>query len=119
MDSEKNSLENFKCVRCGNCCRWSGYVRISREEINIIADYLDMDVEDFIEEYTRLTSDRTGLSLIENPDGSCVFHCDDPSGCKINDVKPIQCRNFPFIWNFPGWEEQCKGAEGPDESDED
>jgi Fe-S-cluster containining protein len=104
--------QNFKCVRCGNCCKWSGYVRISQNEINLIADYLDMTIDNFIDKYTRLTSDRRGLSLIENPDGSCIFYKESPSGCEINDVKPIQCRNFPFIWNFEGWEKECRGTGG-------
>lgn len=111
MDSDNNKTTVFKCVRCGNCCRWSGYVRLKELEINLIADHLGMEVQEFIDKYTRLTSDRRGLSLIENPDGSCIFHIDDPSGCEINEVKPIQCRNFPFLWYFPGWEKECKGAE--------
>jgi len=38
---------------------------LNRIEINVIADYLGMDVQEFIEKYTRLTSDRKGLSLTE------------------------------------------------------
>ena len=102
--------KDFKCVRCGTCCRWSGYVRLREGEINLIANYLDMEVQEFIDIFTRLTSDRQGLSLMEKPDGSCIFYNEDPSGCQINDVKPMQCRNFPFLWNFEGWEKECKGA---------
>ncbi len=115
----------FKCVRCGTCCRWSGYVRINPAETELIASFLSMNVTEFIEKYTRLTSDRQGLSLIEKSDGSCIFYnhlpqdsdvniCDtgscDLNSCEINEVKPIQCRNFPLIWNFEGWEKECKGA---------
>ena len=104
--------KGFQCVRCGNCCRWSGYVRITQGEVDLIAGYLDMTISDFIDKYTRLTSDRRGLSLIEKPDGSCIFFEESPNLCEINDVKPIQCRNFPLIWNFEDWEQECKGAGG-------
>ena len=25
-------------------------------------------------------------------------------------AKPRQCRNFPLVWNFPGWEKECAGS---------
>ena len=30
-------LERFRCRRCGNCCRWPGYVRLDGEEIGALA----------------------------------------------------------------------------------
>ena len=104
------NLNNFKCVMCGNCCRWSGYVRLREKEVDAIAEFLDMDVSDFIEQYTRLTDDRRGLSLTEKDDGSCIFFNEEESSCDINDVKPVQCRNFPYLWNFEGWENECEGG---------
>jgi Fe-S-cluster containining protein len=100
----------FTCVRCGNCCRWSGYVRISSDELLHIAKFMNMSVADFTAEFTIVTEDRTGLSLIEKPDGSCIFFIPSPPSCKIQAVKPVQCKNFPFTWNFEGWEEECEGA---------
>ena len=32
--------EEFKCLRCGNCCRWPGYVRVNNREIDAIAAFL-------------------------------------------------------------------------------
>lgn len=47
--------------------------------------------------------DRRGLTLIEKPDGSCIFLEDgEPCGCRINPVKPKQCDGFPSRWSFPG-----------------
>lgn len=52
--------------------------------------------------------DRRGLTLIEKPDGSCIFLEDgEPCGCRINPVKPKQCDGFPSRWSFPGWEAEC------------
>ena len=100
---------NFICARCGSCCRWPGYVRLKDDEIAKISDFLGLNKYEFTDQYTNLTSDRRGLSLIEKSDGSCVFFIQNPSGCLINPVKPEQCRNFPILWNFEGWENLCRG----------
>lgn len=99
------------CRRCGNCCRVSGYVRLVASEIDGIAEYLGLSVADFTRSYTRLTRDRRQLSLIEQEDGSCVFLQDD-SLCMINAVKPVQCREFPHVWQFVGFEDVCAAAKG-------
>ena len=101
---------DFQCSRCGNCCRWEGCVKVNDQEIDAIAAFLEMPVEDFLEKYTRLRPDRTGLSLTEAENGSCIFFEDGPEPrCQLNPVKPQQCRDFPLKWNFPGWQNECKG----------
>ncbi len=100
----------FHCSRCGNCCRWPGYVRVTESECDAIADLLGIEVLDFIERYCRLTEDRRGLSLIEQPDGSCIFLEENPPRCMIQAAKPRQCKTFPLEWNFPGWETKCAGT---------
>ena len=103
---------SFSCKRCGNCCRWSGYVRVSAGEIDAIAAFLKLSSDEFIARHTRLTADRSGLSLLENPDGSCPYlqETDGVTGCILQDVKPQQCKDFPHKWNFPGWENECAGG---------
>ena len=87
-------------------------MRLGSDEIDSIAAFLGMKAEDFIASSTRLTGDRTGLSLLENPDGSCPFLLETADGpaCRIQAVKPRQCRDFPLKWNFPGWEKECAGG---------
>ena len=100
----------FECARCGNCCRWEGCVKVSDQEIDAIAEFLGIPVMDFLEKYVRLRPDRTGLSLTEAPSGACIFFEDGSEPrCLINPVKPVQCRDFPLKWNFPGWEKECGG----------
>lgn len=103
-------LRNFRCLRCGACCRWPGYVRVTAGETEQAAAFLHLDIYDFTREYTLLLPDRTGLSLVEKPDGSCVFYDAGNRACRIEKVKPKQCRDFPFRWNFPGWDELCAGG---------
>lgn len=101
-------MTDFICKGCGSCCRVSGYVRLKDQEAERIAEFLKIPLRQFTESYTRLTEDRTGLSLIENEDASCVFLNQD-STCRINPVKPRQCAAFPFEWSFKGWEGLCQG----------
>ncbi len=102
-------MESFVCRRCGNCCRPAGYVRLRPGEPEAIAAHLGMAVYDFTGRYARLTDDRSGLSLIEADDGSCVFLLDTLE-CMIQEVKPAQCREFPTRWTFSGWEQSCEAV---------
>lgn len=101
-------LKNFKCIRCHACCRQPGYVRLHPEEPDTIAQFLGMDVHTFIERFTRLTRDRQCLSLIEHPDGACIFLTD--KGCTIQEAKPLQCKDFPHKWKFSDFEHICGWA---------
>jgi Fe-S-cluster containining protein len=71
-----------------------------------IAEFLELDEDQFIQTYTRLNQSRTGLALEDQPDGACIFL--EGSKCKIQTVKPQQCRDFPNLWNFPGFQDTCE-----------
>lgn len=98
----------YKCARCGECCKWEGDVCLEEGEIDVIAGYLNLSAEDFISRFCRLRRNRQGLSLIDLEDGSCIML--EKGACRINDVKPEQCRQFPNGWNFPGWRDRCKAV---------
>ena len=115
MDEKPPEGKKWLCQRCGNCCRWPGLVRVGEQEVDAIADYLNMTSEQFIEKYTEVTPDRRGLTIISKPDESCLF-LEEPNICQINDVKPIQCGGFPNTWNFPGWEKSCEAVLVPKEN---
>lgn len=110
MADQPGAGAGFACRRCGTCCRWRGEVRVGPEEIAAIAGFLGVAEAEFQERQTRLTADRQGLSLLERADGPCGFYVDEPPGCRIYAVRPRQCRDFPLGWNFPGWEEECRGS---------
>lgn len=105
----------FRCRRCGNCCRWRGIVRVTAQEVDAVAAFMEMTPEEFIGRYTCLTADRRSLSLTEDAEGRCVFLEEtEPPRCRIEQVKPRQCRDFPEKWNFPGWEKECAGGKRND-----
>lgn len=101
----------YVCQRCTNCCRWPGEVPVDAKEIQAIAGHLGIPESIFIEQYTQLRLNRTGLTLIEKPDGACIFL--EGHDCSINPVKPDQCRGFPNRWNFEGWRDVCEAIPVP------
>ncbi len=96
----------YQCQRCTACCKWPGDVRIEDEEIAPIAKFLGLSEPDFIQQYTRLRTNRNGLSLSEKQNHECIMLVD--GGCRIHPVKPGQCAGFPNKWNFPGWRNFCE-----------
>ena len=100
----------FYCQRCGNCCRHRGEVRVSVEEVAALAGFLDLPMTAFTERYTRLREDRLGLALTDRPDGACVFLEDAPVTCRVQLVKPRQCRDFPFAWRYENLERVCPAS---------
>jgi len=103
----------YVCQRCTACCRWPGDVRLEEDEIEPIATFLGMSVEDFIAQFTRLRTNRQGLSLVEKDNHECIML--DGRDCRIHEVKPGQCAGFPNQWNFPGWREVCEAVPVPSE----
>jgi Fe-S-cluster containining protein len=96
----------YECQRCTACCRWPGQVRLREGEIARLAAFKGLSEYDFIQRFTRLTEDRRGLALSDKADGSCIFL--DGNDCAVQPVKPQQCREFPNLWNFPGFESICR-----------
>ena len=109
MNSEMPEVPpGFTCLRCGNCCHGPGDVILERDEDQQIAAFLGMELYDFTAAYTRLSSDRGALSLNERADGHCVFLQADNS-CRIQAVKPQQCRAFPYLWRSARLAKMCMG----------
>lgn len=73
-----------------------------------MAGFLGLDESTFIERYTRLRASRRGLALAERANFECVFL--DGRDCRVQAVKPQQCRDFPNLWRFPGCETHCRAV---------
>jgi Fe-S-cluster containining protein len=106
---------HFSCTRCGHCCTGDpGFVWVDEEELVAIAERLGEPVEEVTAMYTRLA--HRGRTLREKSNGDCVFY-DDEAGCTIYDVRPRQCRTWPFwpsnVKSKAAWERTkaaCPGA---------
>lgn len=96
----------YECQRCTACCRWPGDVRVGEEEIEKLSASQGLAADEFIQKFTRLNRDRTGLSLVEKANGECIFL--EGNLCSVQAVKPQQCRDFPNLWRFPGFDQKCQ-----------
>lgn len=101
-DGFKYSFDESKCEACGGkCCTGeSGYIFVNVAEMETIAKYLNVNIDEFAEKYARKIGSK--FSLIEKPHKSgkaCIFFNEDNNKCNIYDVRPNSCRTFPF-WDI-------------------
>ncbi|MCL1812063.1 MAG: YkgJ family cysteine cluster protein [Treponema sp.] len=88
---------HFSCTRCSACCRHEpGYVFLSENDLELLAEALKMKYIDIVEKYCRWVPVPGGekqLSLREKSGFDCIFWQD---GCTVYQARPLQCRTFPF-----------------------
>ena len=74
-----------------------------------MAAFLGLSEDEFIQTYTRVNSTRNGLALADKVNGECILL--EGNECRVNPVKPQQCRDFPNLWNFPNFRQVCRAKE--------
>lgn len=106
----------FKCTGCGKCCTGpSGHVWLTEAEAEAMAKHLKMPLEDFAQKYMRRIGNRLALRETKRgKDYDCVFL--DGKQCTVYDLRPEQCRTYPW-WpdniNTPeDWKQEAKRCEG-------
>lgn len=106
----------FQCTQCGNCCTGApGFVWVNQQEIADLAQKIGVaDVEEFERLYVRKIGMRK--SLVEFPNGDCVFFDGERRTCTVYEARPRQCRTWPF-WNSnlrspEAWQETCAQCPG-------
>ena len=90
------------CSTCeGRCCTGeTGYIYISKTEINSIAELLNLSVNDFSVEYLFKKDYKYSIKEQKfNDSYECVFYDRSTNGCKIYKARPSQCTTFPF-WDY-------------------
>lgn len=112
----------FSCTQCGACCSGPpGYVWFNDSEAQAMADHLKMPLPDFLRCFAHTVGGHWTLNEKRSPLGSydCVFlrrDADSKPNCHIYDVRPAQCRTWPFwpenLRNLRAWRqvaERCPG----------
>jgi uncharacterized protein len=105
----------FQCTGCGDCCTGEpGFVWLDEGEIATLAKLLNMPLEEFQDSYTRRIGAR--WSLVEFPNGDCVFFDFQNKSCGVYEARPKQCRTWPF-WNSnlespETWQATCRDCPG-------
>jgi Fe-S-cluster containining protein len=105
----------FHCTGCGKCCTGApGYIWINEEEEQAIASHLGLDLNEFRQKYTEKVRERTTLIELPEQDNDCVFL--KGKSCSIYDVRPTQCRTYPFwpdnLSSRAAWKETAAECEG-------
>lgn len=105
----------FECTGCGACCSGEpGYVWVNSQEIVDMAAALDIAPSEFRRRFVRRVGNR--MSLVEYPDGDCIFLDPETRKCLVYQARPVQCRSWPF-WSSnlsspQAWEATCKTCPG-------
>lgn len=106
----------FQCTGCGDCCTGApGYVWINKAEIEEMSALLRISTDEFQKRYVRLIGIRK--SLIELANGDCIFFDNDRRCCQVYEVRPRQCRTWPFwssnLSSLQSWQDivdRCPGC---------
>ncbi len=88
-----------KCFECkGECCIGeSGYIWCTPSEITNMANFIEIEIDEFISKYINKIGYKKSLKEIEFDNGyRCIFFDDSKRVCQIYQVRPKQCRTFPF-----------------------
>lgn len=105
----------FECTGCGDCCTGApGFVWVNRAEVEALARRLQMERAEFEARYVRKVGVRR--SLIEYPNGDCVFFDNATRHCTVYEDRPRQCRTWPFwesnVATPEDWASTCEACPG-------
>jgi Fe-S-cluster containining protein len=97
---------SFNCQRCGRCCKEIG-IPWSELEYQLVADYLKMDLADFLNLHGYVVNEYSGE--VEHPEFGvtpCPFlkYVKENAVCKIYSVRPWVCKGYPGPGTF------CRGG---------
>ena len=107
MESSKR-LKEFVCWECGNCCRGEGFVAITPEDIERMAEYPGCSELEFTRKFTKQEKNRRGLVLKEKGDDAACIFLNGDNTCAVYQARPEQCAGFPYTWNYANWWLRCE-----------
>lgn len=105
----------FECTGCGACCTGDpGYVFADEGEIRALAKHLGLSVAAFKDACMIQVGSR--WSLKELTGGDCIFFDRVHRRCTVYDLRPTQCRTWPFwksnLVTAEHWEATCRACPG-------
>jgi hypothetical protein len=117
----------FECTMCGACCTGApGYILYTRADAAAIAARLGITPEAFERDYTQdlgmtIAGRTRSFREVRTEHGhDCVFldRASTPGKavCSIHDLRPTQCRTFPFwpehLVSPREWQRASRACEG-------
>ena len=118
--SKKNTYPfQFDPKACDSCSRKcctgaSGYIWIEPEELDDLAKHLKIDFATVVRKYAYREDNKFSLQEVKRGKGdyACIFF---DNGCTIYEVRPKQCRSYPFWPRFKKYprevKRECPGIE--------
>ena len=89
QELHEEAFEKIDCLTCANCCKTTSPI-FTNKDIERIASHLKLRPADLVEKYLHLDEDGDYV-LNSSP---CTF-LEDDNYCKIYDVRPKACREYP------------------------
>ncbi len=102
-DGFKFAFDASACERCeGRCCTGeSGYIWCSVKEMQDIAKFLGLEFSEFTSKYIKKVGYKYSLIEQKVEDSfECIFFDSKLKRCSIYEVRPKQCRTYPFWDSF-------------------
>ncbi|MDD2652174.1 MAG: YkgJ family cysteine cluster protein [Sulfurimonas sp.] len=107
--SDKITQEGFSytfdpsaCETCqARCCTGeSGYIHVNHQEIEAIASFAGLDNDVFMQRFLFKNGYKYSIKEHKVAESyECAFYDRASNGCMIYEVRPMQCRTFPF-WDY-------------------
>jgi hypothetical protein len=102
QDGFNYSFDALACSTCqAKCCTGeSGYIHVNASEMESISNFLDLSIEEFAQNYLFKNGYKYSIKERKfNDSYECAFYDRASNGCVIYEVRPTQCRTFPF-WDY-------------------
>jgi hypothetical protein len=94
FETTKRVWDRIDCTKCANCCK---HVQptLDENDVDRLANRLNMDRQRFIELYLRKNEDACGKPWITNS-LPCAFLKDDR--CSVYEDRPADCAGYPYLY---------------------
>jgi len=113
------SFDETVCDSCeGDCCiGQSGIIWIDEQEAVALSNHLFISIDKLKQNYLYKVQGRYSIKerKISKDNFACIFFDMELKRCSIYDLRPKQCRTFPF-WdyfkhnNIEELKKECKGV---------
>ena len=104
-DVTEHEPEPMECRRCGVCCTIYQPI-LDNQEVQVVADYLNMDIAAWIEKYTDPRWGSSRNYLVQHVNGACAFLQRDGAvtTCTVHPARPACCRD----WQASPEKKECR-----------
>lgn len=105
------SFDEKACEKCGGkcCVGSSGNIFANEEEIKALSLHFALQVQDFKNKFMKKVGLRYSFKEYKFKEGfACIFFDEKKQNCSIYELRPKQCRTFPFWQYFKKHKEELK-----------